>query len=100
MYVMGKATKFANYLYLLEFSYNNGYMSSLKMTPFGRKLKTTISWDSSINKLILGPNMLIEIGHVVQKVKKNWKTTKDGQKSFAYLKRTCLKNLMWGIMYT
>jgi hypothetical protein len=42
MYVMGKPSKWEEYyLNLFEFSYNNGYQTSLKMIPFealyGRK---------------------------------------------------------------
>ena len=34
MYVMNKLSKWENYLYLVEFAYNNGNQSSLGMIPF------------------------------------------------------------------
>jgi hypothetical protein len=34
MYVMDKSSKWEEYLHLVEFSYNNGYQTSLKMSPF------------------------------------------------------------------
>ncbi len=34
MYVMDQTSKWVNYLYLVEFTYNNGYHASLKMSPF------------------------------------------------------------------
>jgi hypothetical protein len=34
MYVMDKPSKWEDYLHLVEFSYNNGYQESLKMSPF------------------------------------------------------------------
>jgi hypothetical protein len=41
MYVMNKSSKWKDYLHLVEFYYNNGYQTSLKMSPFealyGRK---------------------------------------------------------------
>ena len=41
MYVMDKPSKWEYYLHLVEFSYNNGYQASLKMSMFealcGRK---------------------------------------------------------------
>jgi transposase InsO family protein len=41
MYVMDKPYKWEDYLHLVDFSYNNGYQDSLKMSPFeafyGRK---------------------------------------------------------------
>ena len=47
MYVMDKSFKWKDYLHLVEFSYNNGYQSSLKMIPFealdGRKCNTLVS---------------------------------------------------------
>jgi hypothetical protein len=41
MYVMDKASKWEDYLHLVEFAYNNGYQAYLKTSPFealyGRK---------------------------------------------------------------
>jgi hypothetical protein len=34
MYVMDKPSKCEDYLHLVEFTYNNGYQTSLKMSPF------------------------------------------------------------------
>ena len=34
MYVMERPAKWEDYLHLLEFSYNNGYHASTKMSPF------------------------------------------------------------------
>jgi hypothetical protein len=34
MYVMDKPLKWEDYLHLVEFSYNNGYQTYLKMSPF------------------------------------------------------------------
>jgi hypothetical protein len=34
MYEMDKPSKWEYYLHLVEFSYNNGYQTSLKMIPF------------------------------------------------------------------
>jgi hypothetical protein len=34
MYVMEKPSKWEDYLHLVEFTYNNGYQVSLKMSPF------------------------------------------------------------------
>jgi hypothetical protein len=34
MYVMDKPSKWEDYLHLVEFSYNNGYQASRKMSPF------------------------------------------------------------------
>jgi hypothetical protein len=47
IYVMDKPSKWVNYLHLVEFSYNNGYQESLKMSPFevlyGKKCNTIVN---------------------------------------------------------
>ena len=59
MYVMDRPLKWEYYLYLVDFSYNNGYHASLKMIPFealqGRKCNTPISWNNPVDRLIIGP---------------------------------------------
>ena len=48
MYVMDRPSKWEDYLYLVEFAYNNGYHASLRMIPFealyGRRCRTPVSW--------------------------------------------------------
>jgi transposase InsO family protein len=34
IYVMDKPSKWEDYLHLIEFTYNNGYQASLRMSPF------------------------------------------------------------------
>jgi hypothetical protein len=62
MYVMHCHTKWEEYLHLIEFSYNNGYHTSLNIIPFeaiyDRKCQTSTSWDKPIDMITLGPNML------------------------------------------
>ena len=47
MYVRTKTNKCEDYLHLVEFSYNNGYQTSAKLSPlevlYGRKCTTPIS---------------------------------------------------------
>jgi hypothetical protein len=49
-------------LILFEFSYNNGYHASLKMSPFealyGRKCNTLVSWDNPVDRVVIGPEIL------------------------------------------
>ena len=62
MYVMEIPTKWEDYIHLAEFSYNNGYQDSAKMSPFeilyGRKCTTLFSWDRTVDHLMIGPEML------------------------------------------
>ena len=87
MYVMDPPSKWENYLYLVEFAYNNGYHTSLKMSPFealyGRRCRTPVSWDNPIDRVIVGPEMLKDMEEQVVKIKQNLKTAQDRQKSFA-----------------
>ena len=57
MYVRMKPTKWEEYLFLVEFSYINGYQTSAKMSPFEelyqRKCRTSISWDNTVDKLMI-----------------------------------------------
>lgn len=57
MYVIDRPSKWEDYLYLVEFAYNNGYHASLKMTLFdalyGRKCNTLISWDNPIGRVVI-----------------------------------------------
>jgi hypothetical protein len=59
MYVRTKPSKWEDYLYLVEFGYNNGYQTSAKMSPFevlyDKKCTTLISWDNPVDRLMLGP---------------------------------------------
>ena len=58
MYVMQQPTKLEEYLHLVEFSYNNGYQKSLKVSPFeylyGQQCHAPITWISLETKLIPG----------------------------------------------
>jgi hypothetical protein len=87
MYVMDKPTKWEDYLHLVEFTYNNGYQSSAKMSPFeilyGRKCTTPISWDNPVDRIMVGPDMLQEMELIVKKAQHNLKVAQDRQKSYA-----------------
>jgi hypothetical protein len=72
MYVRKKPNKWKDYLHLVEFAYNNGYQTSAKLSPFeilyDIKCTTLISWDNSVDRLMVGPEMLQEMENMVKKV--------------------------------
>eukprot|EP00253_Pinus_taeda_P014999 PITA_14999 len=80
-YVMQQPTRWEEYLHLVEFAYNNGYHSSLKMSPFevlyGRKCRTPSSWGGQEDKFLLGPEMLEEMEVMVKKVRANLNMAQD-----------------------
>jgi len=78
IYIMDCPTKWEDYLHLVEFSYNNGYRSSLKMSHFEvmyvRRCRNPMSWDIPVDIIILGPDMLKEMETIFQKAKQNLKS--------------------------
>lgn len=86
MYVMDMPSNWEDYLYLVEFSNNNRYHSSLKMGPFKSlyrsKCKTLLCWDNPIDRVVIGLEMLKDA------VKKNLKVTQDRYKRYADKGRT------------
>ena len=91
MYLRTKPPKWEEYLHLVEFTYNNGYQASAKMSPFevlyGRKCKTPISWDNPVDNIMVGTEMLQEMEMMVKRVQQNLKEAQDRHKSYADLKR-------------
>jgi hypothetical protein len=87
MYVMDNPSKWENYLHLVEFSYNNGYQASLRMSPFealyGRKCNTPVSWDNPTDIVVLELEFLKDMEDQVVKIKQNLKEAQDRQKVYA-----------------
>jgi hypothetical protein len=58
------------HLPLAEFSYNNNYQESLKMSPFealyGRSCRTPLSWFESEERTIFGPDIVTEVEEKVK----------------------------------
>ena len=61
------------------------------MSPFevlyGQKCRTLVTWDSLVDWLILGPDLLLDLEQLVTKVLGNLKKAQDHQKSYADKKR-------------
>jgi hypothetical protein len=92
MYVMDKPSRWEDYLYLVEFAYNNGYHASLNMSPFEalyeRKCNTPVSWDNTTDRAVVGPELLKEMEDQMIKIKQNLKVAQDRQKSYTDSNRT------------
>ena len=58
MYVMDKPSKWEGFLHLIEFAYNNVHQDSLGMCLFkalySRGCRTIVSWDSLVNRIVIG----------------------------------------------
>jgi hypothetical protein len=82
MYVMDQPFEWEDYLHLVEFSYNNGYQPSWKMSPFeifhGRKCNTRASWTNPTNKVVPRTKFK-EIEEQMVNIKHNLKEAHDMQ---------------------
>jgi hypothetical protein len=74
-----------------EFSYNNSYQASLKMSPFealyGRNCRTLLHWDQPGERQVLGPDILLEAEENIRMVRENLKTAQSRQRSYADTRR-------------
>jgi hypothetical protein len=74
-----------------EFSYNNSYQESLKMTPFemlyGRRCRTPLFWNETGERKVFRPDILQEAEKQVHMVRENLWVTQSRQKSYTDLRR-------------
>jgi hypothetical protein len=70
--VLTDGPKWDKHLPLAEFSYNNSYQESIKMSPFEalyeRSCRTPLSWFKSGEKGIFGPDILTEAEEKVKQI--------------------------------
>ena len=75
------------HLYLVEFAYNNGYHSSIKMAPYealyGRRCRTPLCWSEVGERQLLGPDLIQEITEKIQLIRKRLVAAQDRQKKYA-----------------
>jgi hypothetical protein len=73
--VMMDGPKWDKHLPLAEFSYNNSYQESIKMSPFkalyGRPCRTPLSCSESGERVIFGPDIVIEAEEKVKQIQAN-----------------------------
>jgi hypothetical protein len=78
-----------------EFSYNNSYQASLKMSPFealyGRKCRTPLYWDQTGESHFFGPEMIQEAEEQVRIIRENLRVAQTRQKSYANNRRRLLE---------
>ena len=56
---------------------------SLFEVLYGWKCRTPFTWDSLVDRLMLGPDLLLDLEQLVTKVQGNLKEAQDLQKSYA-----------------
>jgi hypothetical protein len=74
-----------------EFSCNNSYQASLKMSLFqalyGRNYRTPLHWDQPGERHVFGPDILLEAEENIRMVRENLKTEQTRQRSYANTRR-------------
>jgi hypothetical protein len=78
-----------------EFSYNNGYHTSLKKAPFevlyGRKCHTPLMWSEVRDRVIESPDFIKAAEEKIAEVRENLRIAQSRQKSYADKRRQELK---------
>jgi transposase InsO family protein len=78
-----------------EFSYNNSYQASLKMSPFealyGRKCRTPLYWDQTRERQFFGPELIQEVEEQVRIIWENLRVAQTRQNSYADNRRRPLE---------
>ncbi|XP_019423000.1 PREDICTED: uncharacterized protein LOC109332474 [Lupinus angustifolius] len=68
----------ADYLHLIEFTYNNSFCSNIGMTPYeafcNRKCITSLCWFEAGENLILGPDVVQQTTKNIRMIRENMKT--------------------------
>jgi hypothetical protein len=71
----------------VEFSYNNIYQASLKMSPFealyGRNYRTPLHCDQPGERQVFDPEILLEAKENIRMVQENLKAAQSRQRSYA-----------------
>jgi hypothetical protein len=64
-----------------EFSYNNSYQASLRMSPFEalyrRKCRTSLYWDKTRQRQFFGLEIIQEVKEQVQIIRENLRTAQS-----------------------
>jgi hypothetical protein len=73
--VLTGGPKWDKQLPLAEFSYNNSYQESIKMSPFKalyrRPCRTPLSWSESGERVIFGPDIVAKAEEKVKQIQAN-----------------------------
>jgi hypothetical protein len=93
--VLTDGPKWDKHLPLAEFSYNNSYQESIKMSPFEAPYRwpccTPLSWYESGKTVIFGPDIVIEAEEKVKQIQANILAAQSCQKSYTDKRRSPLE---------
>ncbi|GJU48877.1 putative reverse transcriptase domain-containing protein [Tanacetum coccineum] len=79
------------HLPLVEFSYNNSYLTSIKAAPFealyGQKCRSPVCWAEVGDAQLTGPAIIHETTKKIVQIKSRIQAARDRQKSYANIRR-------------
>jgi hypothetical protein len=94
-WILTDGRKWDKHLPLAEFSYNNCYQESIRMSPFealyGQPCCTPLRWFESGKRVIFGPDIVTEAEEKVKQIQANILTTQTRQKSYIDKRRRPLE---------
>ncbi|GKF04056.1 hypothetical protein Tco_0034724 [Tanacetum coccineum] len=80
---------------MIEFSYNNSYLASIKAAPFkalyGRKCRSPVCWAEIGDAQLTGLKLIHETTEKTVQIKQRIQATRDCQKSYADVRRKPLE---------
>lgn len=83
---LAQGPKWEDSLPYAEFSYNNSYQTSLKMSPYealyGRKCRTPLNWSQTGDSKIFGTDLMMEAERQVREIRDRLQVAKSRQKSY------------------
>ncbi|WVZ84634.1 hypothetical protein U9M48_031642 [Paspalum notatum var. saurae] len=86
-----------------EFSYNNSYQASIKMSPFqalyGRRCRTPLHWDQPGEKQLFGPEIIEDAERQVRMIRENLRIAQTRQNSYADNRRRDLEFAVGDYVY-
>jgi hypothetical protein len=93
--VLTDGPKWDKNLPVAEFSYNNSYQESIKMSPFEalyeRPCRTPLSWSKSGERVIFGPDIVTEAEEKMKQIQANILAAQSRQKSYPDKRRSLLE---------
>jgi hypothetical protein len=102
-YVLNDGPKWDKHIPLAEFSYNNNYQESIKMSPFetlyGQPYCTPLSWFELDERVIFGPDIVTKVEEKVKQIRINILTAQSRQKSYTDKRRRPLEFEVGGYVY-
>ena len=85
-YALAQGPKWEDCLPYAEFSYNNSFQTSLKMSPYealyGRKCRTPLNWSQTGDSRIFGTDLMMEAEKQVKEIRDRLQLAKSRQKSY------------------